>query len=48
VAWRPRQDNKELIHLVGKSKVETLPAADTTGRLMLQCARQVRTQGAAA
>lgn len=33
-------DNKELILLVGKDKVETLAAADTVGRLMLQCARQ--------
>ena len=33
-------DNKELIHLVGKHKIETLAAADTVGRLMLQCALQ--------
>eukprot|EP01052_Picozoa_sp_SAG31_P029963 SAG31_NODE_3030_length_4767_cov_3.085904_3_plen_554_part_00 len=33
-------DNKDLIHLAGKQKVETLAAADTVGRLMLQCALQ--------
>jgi len=32
-------DNRELITLVGKSKVETLVAHDMIGRVMLQCAR---------
>lgn len=33
-------DNKELVHLVGGSKVETVVAHDVVGRLMIQCARQ--------
>lgn len=33
-------DNKELVHLVGGAKVETVVAHDVVGRLMIQCARQ--------
>ena len=33
-------DNKELVHLVGGEKVETVVAHDVVGRLMIQCARQ--------
>jgi len=33
-------DNRELVLLVGKGKVETVVAHDIIGRLMIQCARQ--------
>jgi len=33
-------DNRELVHLVGGKKVETVVAHDLIGRLMIQCARQ--------